>query len=81
MCLAVPGRITHIEHGPISRQGRVAFGAIAKTISLDLLPEAVIGDFVIVHAGVAISILDQDEAQAVFVELAALEASRVEQGL
>lgn len=76
MCLAVPGRVLSINTDNNMRSARVSFGAVIKQISLDLLPEAVVGDYVIVHAGVAISVLDQDEAQAVFNEIAALEASR-----
>ena len=76
MCLAVPGRVLSINTDNNLRSARVSFGAVIKEISLDLLPEAVVNDYVIVHAGVAISVLDQDEAQAVFNEIAALEASR-----
>lgn len=76
MCLAVPGRVLSINTDNNMRSARVSFGAVIKQISLDLLPEAVVDDYVIVHAGVAISVLDQDEAQAVFNEIAALEASR-----
>lgn len=76
MCLAVPGRVLSINTDNNMRSARVSFGAVIKQISLDLLPEAVVDDYVIVHAGVAISVLDQDEAQAVFTEIAALEASR-----
>lgn len=79
MCLAVPGRVISISTENHSRQARVAFGAVIKQISLDLLPEAAIDDYVIVHAGVAISVLDPEEAQAVFRELDALEASRAEE--
>lgn len=79
MCLAVPGRVVSISTANHSRSARVAFGAVIKQISLDLLPEAGVDDYVIVHAGVAISVLDADEAQAVFRELDALEASRAEE--
>lgn len=81
MCLAVPGRVVSITQDAVSRSARVAFGAVIKNISLDLLPEAGIDDYVIVHAGVAISVLDPLEAQAVFRELDALEASRAEDAL
>lgn len=78
MCLAVPGRVLSVTTVNHARMARVAFGAVIKQISLDLLPEAGVDDFVIVHAGVAISVLDLVEAEAVFAELAALEASRAE---
>lgn len=81
MCLAVPGRVVSISQDAGARNARVAFGAVIKQVSLDLLPEAGIDDYVIVHAGVAISVLDPLEAQAVFAELDALEASRAEDAL
>jgi hydrogenase expression/formation protein HypC len=66
MCLAVPGRIINIsEHtDPLLRKGQVDFSGIVKAISLAYVPEAQIGDYVIVHAGFALSVLDPDEAQA-----------------
>jgi len=64
MCLAVPGEIVAISDGdPLMRQAKVNFGGVIKTISLALLPEARESDFVLVHAGVAISIVDDEEAQ------------------
>ena len=81
MCLAVPGRVLSIVEENNTRSARVSFGAVIKQISLDLLPDAQVDDYVIVHAGVAISVLDQEEAQAVFKEIEALEASRAEDAL
>lgn len=81
MCLAVPGRVLSIVEENNTRSARVSFGAVIKQISLDLLPDAQVDDYVIVHAGVAISVLDQEEAQAVFKEIEALEASRAEDSL
>ena len=67
MCLAIPGRILDItEEDPILRVGKVDFGGIVKEIHLAYTPEAGIGDHVLVHAGFAISILDEDEAGRVF---------------
>jgi hydrogenase expression/formation protein HypC len=54
--------------------GRVSFGGVIKDISLAFTPEAQVGDFVIVHAGFAISQLDEEEAQAALAEFAALDA-------
>jgi len=51
---------------PLERTGRVSFGGIVKTVSLALVPEAAVGDYVIVHVGVAISTVDEDEARQVF---------------
>jgi hydrogenase expression/formation protein HypC len=75
MCLAVPGQIQSIEQAddPLLRSGRVDFGGVVKVVNLAYVPEAEIGDYVIVHAGFAISRLDEAEAQAVLKEIAALE--------
>ncbi len=64
MCLAVPGKIVSIsDRDPLLRMGRISFGGIIKQVSLAYVPEAVVGDYVIVHVGFAISILDRDEAE------------------
>ncbi len=66
MCLAVPGRIEGISgEDPVARIARVNFGGVLKDVSLALVPEAAVGDYVIVHAGFAISRLDEDEANKV----------------
>ncbi len=63
MCLAVPGRLLSIAgDDPLARTGKVSFGGILKEVSLTCVPEAKIGDYVIVHAGLAISVLDEEEA-------------------
>ncbi len=63
MCLAVPGKILSIdETDPITRMAKVDFGGVVKEISLAYLPEAQVGQYVIVHVGFAISILDEEEA-------------------
>jgi hydrogenase expression/formation protein HypC len=67
MCLAVPGRITSIVGDePMTRMGKIDFGGILKEASLAYVPEATVGDYVIVHVGFAISRLDEAEAQKVF---------------
>jgi len=67
MCLAVPGRILTVDDGdPLVRSGRVEFGGLVKEVSLALLPEARVGDYVLVHVGMALSIVDEDEARRVF---------------
>jgi hydrogenase expression/formation protein HypC len=67
MCLAVPGKIISIEGAdPIFRCGSVDFGGIIKQINLAYVPEAKIGDYVLVHVGFAISTVDEAEAQQVF---------------
>lgn len=71
MCLAVPGRVLHIEEGPLLT-ATVSFGGVTKEVSLVLVPEATVGDYVIVHVGFAISKLDEQAAQRSLDALAAL---------
>lgn len=68
MCLAVPGKIISISENddPILRTGKVSFGGIIKEVNLAYVPEAQVGDYVIVHVGFAISKLDEAEAQKTF---------------
>ncbi len=63
MCLAIPGKILNCEISDGIRVGRVQFGGISREICLDFVPEAVVGDYVIVHVGFAISIVDREEAE------------------
>ena len=70
MCLAVPGKILDIhDEDPVMRSGRVAFGGIVKEVNLSLVPLAGVGEYVIVHVGIAISRLDQEEAERTFAYL------------
>jgi hydrogenase expression/formation protein HypC len=75
MCLAVPGQILSIEHADdmLLRSGRVSFSGIVKEINLAYVPESQLGDYVIVHAGFALSILDEDEALKTLQAIAALD--------
>lgn len=67
MCLAIPGKVETISgDDPITRMGRVNFGGVIKEASLACVPEAQVGDYVIVHAGFALSRVDEAEAQKVF---------------
>lgn len=67
MCLAVPGRIVTIEgDDPILRAGIVDFSGVTKRVNLSYVPDARIGDFVLVHVGFAISTVDEEEAAKVF---------------
>ena len=68
MCLAVPGKIEAIEmqHNNTVRMAKISFGGITKQASLEMLADAQIGDYVLVHVGVAISKVDQEEAQKTF---------------
>jgi len=62
MCLAIPGKVLSVDEGP-GRLARVQFGGITRTASLDLVPEAGLGDYVLVHVGFAISKIDEEEAR------------------
>ena len=69
MCLAVPGKIVSVSRNEVggaeeslSRTGRVSFGGVVKEVSLAYVPEAEVGDYVIVHVGFAISVVDEEEA-------------------
>jgi hydrogenase expression/formation protein HypC len=66
MCLAIPGKIAQVELKDGIRMGRVLFGGIARQACLDFVPEANEGDYVMVHVGFAISVVDKDEAERTF---------------
>ncbi|MDX2302461.1 MAG: HypC/HybG/HupF family hydrogenase formation chaperone [Microscillaceae bacterium] len=72
MCLAIPGKITAIEsrYDGLVRMAKVLFGGITKEASLEMVPKAQIGDYVLVHVGVAISVIDEQEAKKTFEYLA-----------
>ena len=82
MCLAVPGKILTVSGDePLRRMGRVSFGGIVKEVSLAYVPDAGLDDYVIVHAGFAISQLDEQEALEVFEYLREIEElGQVESG-
>jgi len=65
MCLAVPGKIIsiHDPEEPLMRTGRVSFSGVIKQVSLAYVPNANVGDYVIVHVGFALSILDPQAAE------------------
>jgi hydrogenase expression/formation protein HypC len=67
MCLAVPGKLIAIDQTDLENPtGEVDFSGIIKEVSLVFLPEAKIGDYVIVHVGFALSLLEESEARRVF---------------
>lgn len=73
MCLAVPGRICAVHgDGPLSRRAEVDFGGARRDVSLAFVPDASVGDFVIVHVGVALQRLDPVAALALLREIEAL---------
>jgi hydrogenase expression/formation protein HypC len=63
MCLAVPGQIVSIEGEGDLRMARVNFGGIVKDVNLAYVPEAKTGEYVIVHVGFALSVVDEEEAK------------------
>jgi len=77
MCLAIPGKILTSEDLGLARTGRVQFGGIVRQVRLDFVPEAAVGDYVMVHVGFAISRVDEAEAQRTYEllsEMGALES-------
>ena len=70
MCLAVPGRLVSIEGDDLAfRTGKVNFGGIVKDVNLAYVPGANIDDYVLVHVGFALTVVDEDEATKVFTYL------------
>jgi hydrogenase expression/formation protein HypC len=87
MCLAVPGRLLSVVgEDPLMRVGRVDFGGIVKEINLAFVPEARIDDYLLVHVGFALTVIDESEAVQVFEtlremgELLDIEAGRSREG-
>lgn len=68
MCLAIPGKILSItqQADETFRFGKVSFAGITKEVNLCMVPEAKTGDYVLVHVGVAISLVDEEEAMITF---------------
>jgi len=76
VCLAIPGKIVEIQDIEGLRAGRVQFGGIVRQVSLHFVPEADVGDYVMVHVGFAISKVDAEEAERTYrllEEIGALE--------
>ncbi len=73
MCLAVPGKVLSVEgDDPLLRSGRVSFNGVIKQVSFTCAPEARVGDYVLVHVGLAISVIDAREAEETFRYLQAM---------
>lgn len=67
MCLAVPGLIETVSgEGPLNRIGKVNFDGIVREVNLSCVPEAGVGDYVIVHVGFALSKVDKEEAEQLY---------------
>lgn len=73
MCLGIPGKVLTVEEDGELRMARVEFGGIVKEACLAYVPEAHAGDYVIVHAGFAISRVDEEQARQVFAYLEEIE--------
>jgi hydrogenase expression/formation protein HypC len=76
MCLAIPGKIVEKQERDGATLGRVDFGGVIREVHLDFVPEAEVGDYVIVHVGFALSRLNPEEAERTFQllqEMGALE--------
>ncbi len=76
MCLSIPGKITEIYKDDSLLMGKVDFGGVLKEVCLDYVPEAQTGQYVLIHVGFAISLLDEEEAQetmGILREMAALD--------
>lgn len=67
MCLAIPGKLEErFGDDALMPMGKVRFGGISKDICLAFVPQAKVGDYVLVHVGMAISVIDEEEANQVF---------------
>jgi hydrogenase expression/formation protein HypC len=74
MCLGIPGRVveTHHQHGVL--MGKVDFSGISKQVCLEHVAEVKIGQYVLVHVGFALSVIDEEEARRVFEFLESMNA-------
>jgi len=70
VCLAIPGKVLSCEDMGFARTGRVQFGGVVRQVRLDFVPEASVGDYVMVHVGFAISKVDEEEAHRTYQLLA-----------
>jgi hydrogenase expression/formation protein HypC len=66
MCLGIPGKVLDVYHEHDVRMGKVDFSGVCKRVCLEHVPAARPGDYVLVHVGFALSILDEEEAGRVF---------------
>ena len=67
MCLSIPAKLVQITGDEsLTRMGKVSFGGVLKEVCLAYVPEACVGDYVLVHVGFAISVIDEQEAQFIY---------------
>lgn len=70
MCLGIPGKVVRwLDHDPLFARAEVEFAGVCRVCQMACVPEAQAGDYVIVHAGVAISLLDEAAAQLTLAEV------------
>ncbi len=81
MCLAIPGKITEIYDQNSLRMGRIDFGGVIREACLEALPDAKVGDYTIVHAGFALNLLSEEEAQETLSTLNEIANIEAELGL
>lgn len=82
MCLAVPGKIVSITgEDQLERAAKVSFGGVIKEISLAYVPEAKVNDYVIVHVGFALSVLDEEEAEETFRYLREMDEAELKEAI
>ena len=74
MCLGIPAKVVTVDSEDGVRMGRVDFDGVGKRICLEYVPEAAVGDYVLVHVGFAIARIDADEAERIFVMLEQMQA-------
>jgi hydrogenase expression/formation protein HypC len=75
MCLGIPGQLKQLFVEEGLRMGRVSFEGVTRPVCLELLPQAALGDYVLVHVGFALSVIDPDEARKLLELIADLEPS------
>jgi hydrogenase expression/formation protein HypC len=74
MCLAIPGKLIDIAYDPQGlKMGKANFGGIVKQICLEYTPEAIPGDYVLVHVGFALGKVDEEEATRTYQLLAEMD--------
>ena len=79
MCLGIPGKIEEIYQDGNLKMGKVNFDGVSMSVCLETTPEAKVGDYAIVHAGFAISLLNEAEAQETLKILKEMEALQAEE--
>jgi hydrogenase expression/formation protein HypC len=66
MCLAIPGKLTEATDLGLTRVGKAEFGGVSRQVHLDFVPEAKVGDYILVHVGFAITVIDEAEARRTY---------------